>query len=230
MGETDAAMVHEASTTAASSMQSLPAEMLARSYELFRLPADALFAIVGEHAPPLVRWSGFPGEFGDLTAPYVAALLWALAVIAVVVVYRAIRDAYVTACGYTRRFQEAWLRIGRNASRRSRLERKVAGSRRHTRGPDPTISEEIELGELEYAVLRCHADLIPGRGVTAAQVAESLDVRISQIRRALEVLSMLQLIVRVSRSSPGEDAFRLTPHGEGFLAACSGYAPSSVAA
>jgi hypothetical protein len=92
------------------------------------------------------------------------------------------------------------------------------------RAIEPTISEEVQLGELECAVLRCHGGLPLGRVLTAAYIADALDVRVSQTRKALDILVMLQLIDIASGAGRGDHTYRLTPHGERFLAACSAVA------
>jgi predicted ArsR family transcriptional regulator len=66
--------------------------------------------------------------------------------------------------------------------------------------------------------------------LSATDIAEALNVRMSQAKRSIEVLLMLQLLAIAPRPGRREPVYRLTPHGEGFLAACSGTAAGPAAA
>ena len=231
MDEKDAALAQDLTTSAGLQAEVLLAELATWLQQVFCLPGEYALTRALEYAPLMFRFIGIPEEGGGMLGASLAAVIWLGSVLLLLTAYRLTSDLYITITGYANRARQRWLRVGRNAARRTGIAARTAVRKRTDRPIEPTISEEVELGELEYAVLRCHGELGPGIGLTAADVAEALDVRISQIRKALQVLLMLQLIKGVS-GVPGQanGTYRLTPHGEGFLAACSAVAAAPVAA
>jgi hypothetical protein len=187
-------------------------------YQGFCLPGDYLLST---YAPMLDNWVEIPTAPGGILAGVIAGVVWLSALILTVKAGRWIHDAYITIAGYSMRGQQATLRVGRNVSRRL----KIAG-RSFGLGPQariaPTISEEVALGELEYAVLRCHGALPPDKRLTAEEIANALGVRISQARKALQGLLLLRLIDGTTAGGGHrEGRYRLTRYGEGFLTASS---------
>jgi DNA-binding MarR family transcriptional regulator len=179
----------------------------------------------------MFRFIGMPDDVDTVLAASLATVVWLGSLVLLMTAYRLARDLYITILGYSHRIQQRWMRVGRNAARRTSIAARGVARKRSERPIEPTISEEVELGELEYAVLRCHGELGRGPGLTAADIAEALDLRISQIRKAVEVLLMLQLIDVVSGAAGhANGTYRLTPHGQGFLAACTAVAAAPVAA
>jgi DNA-binding MarR family transcriptional regulator len=177
----------------------------------------------------LGRLVDLPVAPGSMLAVVVAAVVWLGALILIVKVCRWIHDAYITIAAYAMLGQQASLRVGRNVSRRLKIAANGFGPRRHARVA-PTLSEAVELGELEYAVLRCHGGLPPDEGLTVEEIADALDVRRSQARKALKSLVLLRLIDGTTGSGRNrEGSYRLTPHGESFLTACNTMAAGPIA-
>jgi hypothetical protein len=190
-------------------------------YQGYCLPGQYALSIFLGGAPPAPGLVGPPIVAGDQLTALVAGAIWLCAILLAVKVCRVMRDLYITARGYTRRINHRWQRIFRNAACRSMIASKAAGRGRTGVRVEPTLFREVDLGELEDAVLRCHGELGPGGTLTAFDAADALGVSVGQTRKVFQTLTMLQLTDVASRSRPGEDAYRLTPYGESFLAACS---------
>jgi hypothetical protein len=192
-------------------------------YQGFCAPGDLALSVLQTHVPAIVDFVALPDTPGSLMAAILAGTLWVCAFIIVLKLCRALHDAYITVIGYLTRAEQATLRVGRNGARRVGIAARTLKRRSDLRIA-PTISEEIELGEIEYALLRCHDGSQRGRSLSLDDMAASLGVRVSQVQNALRSLVALEFL-DAAESGPRrkrELRYRLTRHGEGFLAACNG--------
>jgi hypothetical protein len=222
MAESEADLAQDAVTSFSEQAQVTLSNLAQFLYQVYCLPADYLSSMLSGHAVPILQMAGLPMDSADSLIPWLAAPVWIGTVLLAVVAWRFTHDLYITVRGYARRLHDAWKRIWRNAALRSSLEAQARGRGRSSVRIEPTITEEVNLGELEYAVLRCHLELAPGRTLTVTDIAETVGVSVRRAKEAFEILSMLQLIAASSMSKPGEKKHHLTPQGEVFLASCSG--------
>ena len=222
MAESGATETQDSMMSASEQAQALLSDPGQWLYLVYCLPGDYLAPVLSSHATAVLRFAGMPAVSTEALIPWLSGAVWIGSIVLVVLVWRFIHDLYITTRGYARRFQQGWQRIWRNAARRSTIASRLRD--RTGTGPriEPTISQEVSLGELEYAVLRCHGDLAPGRTLTAVEVAELLGANVSRAKEAFESLSILQLVAVSSMSHPEGTTHRLTPQGEAFLAACGG--------
>jgi DNA-binding MarR family transcriptional regulator len=217
VGENGAAAAQNLTTIPANEVPSLATGIGQWLYQGFCSPGEYILSTYG---PVLGQLVDLPVAPGSMLAGVVAGVVWLAALILIVKVCRWIHDAYVTIAACAMLGQQALLRVRRNASRRLKIAANGFGPRRQARVA-PTLSEEVELGELEYAVLRCHGGLPPDKRLTVEEIADALDVRRSQARKALQSLVLLRLIDGTTGSGGNrEGRYRLTPHGETFLTAC----------
>lgn len=168
VGEIDAAAAQSLTTIPANDVPSLVTGIGQWLHHGFCFPGDYMLSTYG---PVLSRFVDLPVVPGSTLAGVVAGVVWLSALILILKVCRWIYDAYITIAAYATRGQQASLRVGRNVSRRLRIAAKGSGLRRQARVA-PTISEEVELGELEHAVLRCHGGLPADRRLTVEGCVE----------------------------------------------------------
>ena len=230
MGEKDAALTQGLAEGLADRAPALTASLGDALYQIFCYPGTYVLEQLLIRAPAVVRFAGLPVDPQHPLTVGVAAATWFAAIFALLSIYRVAREAYFTILGYAGRLHQGYLRIGRTAARRSTIAARRPGRQRTDHVVEPTISEEVQLGELEYAVLHVQADAGRTAALSATDIAEALNVRMSQAKRSIEVLLMLQLLAIAPRPGRRETVYRLTPHGEGFLAACSGTAAGPAAA
>jgi DNA-binding MarR family transcriptional regulator len=221
VGENGAA----AATIPANEVPSLATGIGQWLYQGFCLPGDYMLSTYG---PVLGTLVDLPVAPGSMLAGVVAGVVWLGTLILIVKVCRWIHDAYITIAAYAMLGQQASLRVGRKVSRRLKIAASNFGSRRQARVA-PTLSDEVELGELEYAVLRCQGGLPPDKRLTVEEIADALDIRRSQARKALQSLVLLRLIDGTTGSGMKRGGrYRLTPHGESFLTACNTMAEGPI--
>lgn len=230
MDDKDAALAQGLADASGFEFEAFVADLGDQLYQLLCAPGDLVLSRLLEVAPPVVRFAGLPADIGQFALVGIATAVWLGAILCTMVAYRVLFDLYVTIRGYGGRIHQGYMRVGRNMARRSTIAARAPARRREARHIEPTISEEVELGELEYAVLRCHGEVGRGHAMTAADLADALDVRISQTRKAIETLVSLQLMGMAPGAGREGGAYRLTPHGEGFLAACGGVSMTPVRA
>ena len=224
MAESEAALTQVSVGTFSDPAQVLLSDLAQLLYRVFCLPGEYLAPMLLDHASAVLRLAGVPIVSADALVPWLAGTAWIGSIVLVVLAWRLMRDLYITTRGYARRFHQGWKRIVRNAARRLTIASRIRDRAGNSIRIEPTISEEINLGELEYAVLCHHRALAPGRTLTAIDVAESVGVSVSRAKEAFASLSMLQLVAVSSMSHPDGTTHRLTPQGEAFLAACGGAA------
>lgn len=222
MADSEVAHTQGFIATFADRAQGLLSNLAQLLYQVYCLPGEQLSLMLSGDATSVLHIAGLSTDTADSLIPWLAGAAWIGSLVMAVLAWRVMHDAYITARGYTRRIHEAWKRIWRNAARRSSIAKRTKVRECHGMRAEPTITEEIDLGELEHAVLLCYGGLAPGRALTATNVAESVGVSASRARQAFETLSMLQLIAVSPVSDPGDNTHRLTPQGESFLVACSG--------
>lgn len=215
-GEHDAAVTQNLGTFPTGEVSAIATGIGQWLYHFFCLPGDYMLST---YAPVLGELIDLPSAPGSTMAGVLAGAVWLSALILTVKVYNWIHDVRITIAGYATRGQQASLRVGRNASRRLKIAIRGFTIERQRRIA-PTVSSEVELGELEYAVLRCHGGLPPDRRLTVEEIADSLDIGRSQARKALESLVLLRLIDGTSTGAGNrEGRYRLSRYGEGFLTA-----------
>ena len=222
MAESEVAHTQGFIASFADRTQGLLSNLAQLLYQVFCLPGEQLSLMLSGDATSVLHIAGLTTDTADSLIPWLAGAVWIGSLVMAVLAWRVMHDAYITAKGYTRRIHEAWKRIWRNAARRSSIAKRTKVRECDGMRAEPTITGEIDLGELEHAVLLCYGGLAPGRALTATNVAESVGVSASRARQAFETLSMLQLIAVSPVSDPGDNTHRLTPQGESFLVACSG--------
>ena len=222
MAESDAALMQVSVGAFSEQAEVLLSYLGQWLYLVYCLPGEYLAPVLSGHATSALRLAGVPMVSADALVPWLAGTAWIASIVLVVLAWRLMRDLYITTRGYARRFHQGCKRIWRNAARRSTIAARLRDRAGNSIRIEPTFSEEINLGELEYAVLHHHRELSPGRTLSAMDVAESVGVSVSRAKEAFESLSMLQLVAVSSMSHPDGVTHRLTPQGEAFLAACSG--------
>jgi DNA-binding MarR family transcriptional regulator len=83
------------------------------------------------------------------------------------------------------------------------------------------VSELPALSGVQLEILQSHAALPPGHLLTPNDIADSLEMRLVDVERALGSLRKLSLVERTFGAGDREDGYRLTKAGAVLLAACS---------
>jgi len=174
-------------------------------YRGFFLPGDQLL-------------SQFPGlcfaSHGRIVSGLVSAAAWLAAIVLIVVICRVIRDVDQALTAYVVRAYQELQRAVRVLARRMSIERQA-------RLTMPEVSEQPALSGVQLEILQGHAMLPPGHLLTPNDIANSLEMRLTDVERALGALRKLSLIERTFGAGDGEDGYRLTRAGQVLLAACS---------
>ena len=181
-------------------------------YRGFFLPGDQLL-------------SQFPGLYfashGHIVSGLVSAVIWLAAIVLIVMIYRFIRDVDRAVTAYIVRLYEEMQRAVRVVARRVSIALRSYALAREARLARTEVSELPALSGVQLEILQTHAMLPPGHLLTPHDIANSLEMRVTDVERALGALRKLSLVERTFGAGDGEDGYRLTRAGQVLLAACS---------
>lgn len=181
-------------------------------YRGFFLPGDQLL-------------SNFPGLYfashGLVVSGLVSAAIWLAAIVLIVLIYRFIRDVDRAVTAYIVRLYEEMQRAVRVVARRVSIALRSYALERQARLAGTEVSEQPALSGVQLEILQTHAMLPPGHLLTPNDIANSLEMRVTDVERALGALRKLSLVERTFGAGDGEDGYRLTRAGAVLLAACS---------
>jgi DNA-binding MarR family transcriptional regulator len=181
-------------------------------YRGFFLPGDQLL-------------SQFPGLYfashGRVVSGLVSAAIWFAAIVLIVLIYRFVRDLDQALAAYVVRLYEELQRAVRVITRRVSIALRSYALEREARLVRTEVSEQPALSGVQLEILQSHAMLPPGHLLTPNDIANSLEMRVADVERALGALRKLSLVERTFGAGDGEDGYRLTKAGAVLLAACS---------
>jgi len=186
-------------------------------YDAFLLPGDFVLTQFVAHAPTLALGLGIGGEGDGLMLPAVLSLLvWLLLV---VVAWKFIRLLQNVARIVNAKIRTICFRTScgiRNVKTKLVCKFRELIPRRRSSRAD-TIPE-VQLDNLDLAVLRTSGALAPGFALSAPELAGQLTMRPAQVQRSLDKLRKYELVDSVIGSTDGFDNYRLTQSGAFFLA------------
>jgi DNA-binding MarR family transcriptional regulator len=169
--------------------------------------------------------SQFPGLYfashGRIVAGLVSAAFWLAAIALIVLSVRLVRDVDQALTAYLVRLYEELQRAVRVVARRVGIALRSYALERQARLARTEVSEQPALSGVQLEILQSHAMLPPGHLLTPHDIANSLEMRLSDVERALGALRKLSLVERTFGAGDGEDGYRLTKAGAVLLAACS---------
>jgi hypothetical protein len=187
------------------------------TYAAFLLPGDFILSQFVAHAPTLALRLGIGGEVDGLMLPTVLSLLtWLLLVVVAWKLVRLLQNvarivnaAIRTICFRTSNGIRS-VKTKLVCKFRQQIPRR--GSSRADTVP------EVQLDNLDLAILRTSAALAPGFALSAPELAGQLTMRPAQVQRSLDKLRKYELVNSVIGSTDGFDNYRLTQSGAFFLA------------
>jgi hypothetical protein len=195
------------------SLQHFAQAALAAAYDLLLLPGNYLLSIVTRTPDAAILSDGD----ALLLRSVVSALVWLVIIGLIWQLLRLIKSIarVLLAIWLTAKFRvEQGLR-----NFRTRLvcafRQLVAGRRfQHIQG-----TSEVEFDDIDVAVLRNGAGLMPGHALSIAELAGRLTIRPSLVQSSIEKLRKLKLVELAFGSTDGFENYRLTGHGVTLLAA-----------
>ena len=191
-------------------------------YRGFFVPGDRLLSILSTHAPRVAEFLALDAASpGSVQSGLISALVWLVAIILIVVIYRVVRDVDRALTALIVRLYEELQRAARVGARRLGIAFRSYALARQARLTRTEVAELPALSGVQLEVLQSHAGLPPGHLLTPSDVANILSMRLSDVERTLGSLKKLSLVERTFGAGDGEDGYRLTRAGEVFLAACS---------
>jgi hypothetical protein len=172
-------------------------------YDLFLLPGAFVLSRLGAHAPELALKLGIGVEGDGVMLPaIVSVLVWSLLGI---LVWKTV-EAIISRIFYgTRRLKTFLVCKFQKLNRRRLLSR-------------PISIPEVEIDELDIAVLNSGMTLSPGFVLTAAELSGQLIKRPAQVQRSLNKLRKYGLVDDTIGTTDGFDNYRLTRSGAYLLA------------
>jgi hypothetical protein len=172
-------------------------------YDLFLLPGAFVLSRLGAHAPELALKLGIGVEGDGVMLPAIISLLvwWLLGIL----VWKTV-EAIISRIFYgTRRLKTFLVCKFQKLNRRRLLSR-------------PISIPEVEIDELDIAVLNSGMTLSPGFVLTAAELSGQLIKRPAQVQRSLNKLRKYGLVDDTIGTTDGFDNYRLTRSGAYLLA------------
>jgi hypothetical protein len=187
-----------------------------RAYEVFISPVTWLLTALSSHVPALLeRLSNSAVDGASVWPSVIALLIWCTLLF---VIWR-----FVVLVRNTIRVVAAWIHLIR-----FRISLVVRGfktklvctlmrwiPRRSSSGM--SVEPDIEMDDLDMAVLQTLSMKGPGFAVSAPDLAEEFRMRPAQIQRRLDRLRERKMLEDVIGSTEGYDNYRLTNIGVSFL-------------
>jgi hypothetical protein len=189
-------------------------------YEAFFLPGDSLLWLVMTHAPAVARFFELDAAyFGGVLSGFISALAWLSLLLLAGVLYNAAREADRALTRWIINFYGGGVRRVRVmlVSLKARWHQRPRPLRRRGRAGFSAGVQEVALDAREMRVLDLHAELAPGYALATSEVAAALGVSAGEAERTLGKLSRLRLLAGTIGGLEGEEAYKLTPSGRGFL-------------
>jgi hypothetical protein len=195
------------------SLQHFAQAALAAAYDLWLLPGNYLLSIVTRTPDAAI----LGGSDALLLRSIVSALVWLLIIVLAWQLLRLIKSIarLLLAVWLTAefRFQQGLRNF------RTRLVcavRRLVEVRRFQRIQG---TSEIEFDDIDVAVLRNGAGLMPGHALSIPELAGRLTIRPSLVQNSIDKLRKLKLVELAFGSTDGFENYRLTPHGITLLTA-----------
>jgi DNA-binding MarR family transcriptional regulator len=199
-------------------------------YRGFFVPGDQLLPLLREHAPRVTEFLLDATGHGSMLSGIISSVVWLGAIIAIVVVYRLIRDLDRALTAFVLRLHDELQRALRVVTRRLGIAFRSYALERQARLTRTEVFEQPGLSALQLEVLRSHAALPPAHLLTPNEIASALEMHSRDVEQVLATLRKLSLVERTFGAGDGEDGYRLTRAGEVLLAACNRSQPVKGAA
>ena len=186
-------------------------------YDAFLLPGEFVLSQFVAHAPSLALRLGIGGEGDGLMLPAVLSLLaWLLLAVFAWKFVRLLQNVarIVNAAIRTFCFRTSY----RIRSVKTKLVCKFRELTPRRGSSTADTIPEVQIDNLDLAVLRNSAALAPGFALSAPELASQLTMRPAQVQRSLDKLRKYELVDSVIGSTDGFDHYRLTQSGAFFLA------------
>ena len=178
-------------------------------------PGHAAVSYFIKIAPATSEKLGIVGDAAATNSVVVLSILfWTCSVLAIWLTHRLMRNIVrISVSTYSTvafRFAELVYSIKTSITCRLKM------FRRHTvtSASDPT--GQLEMDDLDMAVLRCAAAAGPGFSISAPELAEQLTLRPRKIQKCLEKLSQNKILSTVIGSTDGYSNYCLSDYGAAF--------------
>jgi hypothetical protein len=168
------------------------------AYDAFLWPGTYILSRLGAHAPGIAikLGIGVDGPGLVLTA-FVSAVAWSLLIF---LAWKLLKDAFAQVVYVGRRVRMFLIDKLQMANRRRVLSR-------------PVTIPDVEIDDLDMAILNTGMTLPPGLALTAAELSGQLTRRPDQLQRRLEKLRKYGLVDGALGETDGYDNYRLTRSG-----------------
>ena len=186
-------------------------------YGLFLLPGDVLLSQIAVVAPSFAVSLGYDGtQYSDTATVVVASAVWALVAIIIWRVYSLVRDLVRLVVALV---MSIYYRVSNFVQGvRTALVCRFRNLLPHRTSLHGTTSQEVELDDLDLAILRAVAAKGPGFAMSAPDLAQIFKVLPSQVQKSLDRLSGNKMLESVVGSTDGYDNYRVSPSGATFAA------------
>lgn len=188
-------------------------------YELFFLPGEYLIEQILLYSPSTAAYLALsPADSRGLVAVLVSTTVWLIVLWLLFAIYKLFREIVLTIAAWIRRTCMMIVATIRAAHRLvSYRLRRLNPLNWSSRLSSAAIIENIELNDLEMAVLRSYGELPAGYAMTAVDVAAGLRVRVAAAQKTLERLKQMRLIEGTLSTRDGHEAYRSSATGRAFL-------------
>ena len=192
-------------------------ELGADVYDAFAFPGTFLVSRIAEHMPGLAAWLNIHnGETPVLMTFLLSLTYWFLVIVLVTLLLRLGRDIARLLGALVRTVAHRISHYVAGIKTTMLLKLRHWFPRRRSPVADPVPM--IEFDDLDMAVLRSVAIKGPGFALSAPDLASRFRLRPSQVQSSMEKLSRYKMLASVIGSTDGYDNYRLTDHGNAYLA------------
>ena len=184
---------------------------------LLFMPGDAALSLLLTYAPTLAEFFELsPDNYGSPFSKFVSIGVWLLVLILSGITYNAIRNFDRAFTAYISGRYDELTRVLRIMRRKVTSWVGLMQHRYRTKSPSVIVAD-VELEELEAAVLRCHASVDDFQVLTASEVSAALKLPLRQVQSALRKLSEFRLVERGFGTDEGHEGHHITQAGQIYL-------------
>jgi hypothetical protein len=192
-------------------------------YDAFVFPGTFLVSRIVEHMPGLAAWLNINGGETPIRMTLLLSLTyWFLVIALIALLLRLVRyiERSLGALIRTGIYRMSHFFSGIKTTLVLKLRRFFPQRLRAIADSVPMMDSVpmIEFDDLDMAVLRSVSAKGPGFALSAPDLASRFKLRPSQVQHSLEKLSRNKMLATVIGSTDGYDNYRLTDHGNAYLA------------
>lgn len=180
-------------------------------------PGQQVIAAIAFYSPELAAWLTIDEASPPVLMTFICSLVVCfLLIVIVTLIWRFLKSLIRTIEAIARTIVYRTTMFVRDI--KTMLKLRVRRMQFWRKSEETAHAADIELDDIDVAVLQTASAKGPGFAISAPELAEQFRLRPAQIQRSLKKLSAYKMLDYVIGATDGYDNFRLTNYGAAFMA------------